>query len=173
MKQQDERLIRVVVCGMLMALDVVLTRFASVNLWDRRIGFSFLAVAAAAYLYGPLAAALTHGCADFLGAVLFPTGAYFPGFTLTAALIGGVYGLCFYRRDTLWRTSLGVVAAQLVGSIGLNTLWISLTNHTPYLAVLPGRLIQAAIMTGVQVVCVPLVLRGVKRATRTQVMDKR
>ena len=34
-----------------------------------------------------------------VGALLFPTGAFFPGFTLTAACTGLLYGLCLYRRD--------------------------------------------------------------------------
>ena len=163
-KRQPLSLQTMVMCGMLIALDVVLTRFASVNLWDRRIGFSFVAVAVAAYLYGPLAAALAHGISDALGAILFPTGAYFPGFTLTAALIGLLYGLCFYRSNNVWRTSAGVIASQVVCSVGLNTLWISITNHTPYLAVLPGRLIQAGFMTPVQLVVIPLVLVALDRS---------
>jgi ECF transporter S component (folate family) len=163
-KTKQIPLLTMVTCGMIIALDVVLTRFASVNLWDRRIGFSFVAIAVAAYLYGPLAAALTHGISDALGAILFPTGAYFPGFTLTAALIGVIYGLSFCRSAKWWRSAVGVIAAQLLCSVGLNTLWISITNHAPYLAILPGRLIQAAVMTPVQLVVVPLVLVALERS---------
>ncbi len=159
--------VRLVICGMLVALDVVLTRIGSVNLWDRRIGFSFVAVALAAYLYGPLGGALVHGLADAIGAILFPTGAYFPGFTLTAAAIGAIFGLCFYRNTRLWRLAIGVVAAQLVCSIALNTLWISLTNHTPFVALLPGRLLQAAVMTPVQLIVVPLILKAFERAGKS------
>ncbi len=161
--QKTPVILRLVLCGMLIALDVVLTRFASVNLWDRRIGFSFVAVALAAYFCGPLGGLLVHGISDFLGAILFPTGAYFPGFTLTAALIGLIYGVCFYRNNQWWRILLGVIGAALVCTVGLNTLWISLTNHTPYLAVLPGRLIQAAIMSAVQIVTLPAILAATKR----------
>ena len=150
--------LRLVICGMLIALDVVLTRFVSLNLWDRRIGFSFVAVALAAYLYGPIGGAVVHGLADLIGAILVPTGAYFPGFTLTAAVIGLIYGLCFRRSAGVPRIALGVVVSQLVCSIALNTLWIAITNHAPYWALLPGRLIQAGIMTPVQLIVLPLVL---------------
>ncbi len=172
-KNNSQRLLRLVVCGMLIALDVVLTRFGSVNLWDRRIGFSFVAVAAAAFLYGPLAGALVHGLSDFIGAILFPTGAYFPGYTLTAALIGLLYGLCFYRSTKWWRIGLGVIGAQVACSILLNTLWISVTNHTPYIALLPGRLLQAGIMTPVQLVALPLVLVALDRGVVRPLSGKR
>ena len=156
-------LAQLVVCGMLIALDVVLTRIGSINLWDRRIGFSFVAVAVAAYLYGPLGGALVHGLADVIGALLFPTGAYFPGFTVTAAAIGAIFGFCFYCNTKLWRLTVGVVSAQLLCSIVLNTLWISITNHAPFMALLPGRLLQAAVMTPVQLVMIPLVLKALER----------
>lgn len=165
-KQQKNSTRRLVMCGMLVALDVVLTRFASVNLWDRRIGFSFAAVALAAYWYGPWTAALVHGAADAIGAVLFPVGAYFPGYTLTAALIGVLYGLCFFDNRRLWRVALGVVSAQAVCSVGLNSLWIAVTNHTPLAALLPGRLVQAAVMTPVQLAVVPPVLAAAQRLPR-------
>ncbi len=157
-EKTTQNILRLVICGMLIALDVVLTRFGSVNLWDRRIGFSFVAVALAAYLYGPVGGAVVHGIADLIGAILVPTGAYFPGFTVTAAVIGAIYGLCFRRSSAVWRIALGVVGSQVVGSIALNTLWISITNHAPFFALLPGRLIQAAIMTPVQLIVLPLIL---------------
>lgn len=165
-KATSQNVVRLVVCGMMLALDVVLTRFGSVNLWDRRIGFSFIAVAIAAYLYGPLAGALVHGSSDFIGAILFPSGAYFPGYTLTAAVIGLLYGLCFYRSNRWWRVALGVVSAQLVGSILLNTLWISTTNSVPFWTLMPGRFVQAAIMTTVQLIVLPLVFAALKRGVQ-------
>ncbi len=169
----SETLVRLVICGMLIALDVVLTRFASVNLWDRRIGFSFVAVATAAYLYGPLGGALVHGISDFIGAILFPTGAYFPGFTLTAALIGLIFGLSFRRTVRFWRIAVGVVSAQLACSILLNTLWISLTNHAPYVSLLPGRLLQSAVMTPVQLVVLPLILTALDRGVVRPLLGKK
>ena len=161
-----QKTLMLVTCGMLVALDVVLTRFASVNLWDKRIGFSFVAVGLAAYLYGPIGGAVVHGLSDFIGALVFPYGPYFPGYTLTAMVIGLVFGLCFYRSTKVWRIALGVVGAQAVGSILLNTLWIAITNHTPYFALLPGRLIQASVMVPVQLVVLPLVVLVAEKAIK-------
>ena len=62
-----------------------------------KIGFAFVAVFVGAYLYGPVAGAVVGGLGDFLGAILFPIGAYFPGFTLNCALTGVVMGLLLYK----------------------------------------------------------------------------
>lgn len=153
------------VCGMLLALDVVLTRFLSVNTWNLRIGFSFLAVVLAAYWYGPVGAGLVHGLADLLGAVLFPSGAYFPGFTLTAALMGVIFGLCLHRNTRFWRIAAGVVGTQACCSVLLNSLWITVTSTkgATFGAVLLSRLPQAGAMIVVELVLIPLVLSQVKK----------
>ena len=79
--------------ALLTALEIVLSRFLSISAWNTKIGFAFVPVVIAALLLGPVWAGIAAALADFLGAVLFPVGPYFPGFTLTAFLMGAVYGL--------------------------------------------------------------------------------
>ena len=81
-----------VTMGLLLALEIVLSRFLSINAWNIKIGFNFVPVAVAALLYGPLGGAIVAAMGDFLGAILFPIGPYFPGFTFTAFLTGGTCG---------------------------------------------------------------------------------
>ena len=97
MKKLDTRSITAL--GLLVAVEIVLSRFCSINAWDLKIGFSFLPVAVAAMRLGPLEAAVVAAVSDFVGAVLFPIGAYFPGFTLTAFLSGLVFGWLLHRRS--------------------------------------------------------------------------
>ena len=66
--------------GVLVALEIVLSRF-TIHTWNLKIGFSFVPVVVAAIFYGPLAAGLVGAIGDILSAVLFPVGAFFPGFT--------------------------------------------------------------------------------------------
>ena len=82
-----------VTLSILTALEIVLNRFLSINAWNTKIGFSFIPVAVAGMLFGPLGGAVVGALGDLVGAILFPIGAYFPGFTLTAFLTGLVYGL--------------------------------------------------------------------------------
>ena len=66
------------------AITVVLSRFLSINIWNMSIGFSFVSVMLCGMLLGPLWGGLCGGLADLIGAILFPFGVYFPGFTATA-----------------------------------------------------------------------------------------
>ena len=114
------------VSALLIALDVVFSRVLAINTPLMKIGLGFAAVALSAMLYGPLWAALTAALGDLVGALLFPTGAYFPGFTATAALTGLIFGLFLYRREKSWlRAFLAALCNCLLVTLLLNTLMIA------------------------------------------------
>jgi ECF transporter S component (folate family) len=114
------------VSALLIALDVVFSRVLAINTPLMKIGLGFAAVAVSAMLYGPAWAALTAALGDLIGALLFPTGAYFPGFTATAALTGLIFGLFLYRREKSWlRAFLAALCNCLLVTLLLNTLMIA------------------------------------------------
>ena len=162
----NKKILRLVVCGMMIAVDVVLARLASLNTLTERLGLSLFAVAIVAYLYGPVAALVVHGISDVIGALLFPNGPYFFGFTVTAVMIGLIYGICFYRSVNLWRIVIAVLAVQIVCTLCLNTLWLSILYDKGFLVFLPGRLIQAAIVTPVQLVGLPFLFKALERGVK-------
>ena len=135
--------------AMLTALEIVLSRFLSLNAWNIKIGFNFVPVVAAAILYGPIGAGLVAALGDFLGALLFPIGTYFPGFTLTAFLTVAAVGI-----------------NQLILSLFLNTLWISILYGSPYGPLLATRLVQCLILTAVQLIGIPLIAKGLSHTVR-------
>ena len=61
-----------------------------------RLSVSFLANCAIGYMFGPVMGFVCGGLGDLIQFVIKPTGAYFPGWTLSAALAGFIYGLFFY-----------------------------------------------------------------------------
>ena len=149
--------------ALLTALEIVLSRFLSFSVWNAKIGFSFVPVAVAAMLYGPLAAGITAAVADFLGAVLFPIGPYFPGFTLTAFLMGIVLGL-FLRREQDWRRiAAAVVINQFILGLFLNTYWISVLFDSPFGTLFPIRAAQSALLTAIQIPVIHAVAKLLKR----------
>ena len=142
--------------GVLIAMDVILRRFLSINTPVTRIGFAFVAEAIAAIVLGPMQAAAVGGIADFIGAIVFPSGAFFPGFTLTAIVTGLIYGLFLHKKVTILRIVCAVVAVQAICSLGLNTLWLSMVTGSSYTALLSTRLIQTVVTGAVQIVTITL-----------------
>lgn len=164
-KTPTEVLVNLVCCALLIALQVVLSRFLSFQTWNLKIGFSFVPVVLAARLFGPVASMLVYGIGDVVGTFMFPVGAYFPGFTVSAVLSGLIYGLFLNRKSSPLRIIGSAVLNQLICSFLLNSLWISIAYGAPFLSQLATRWPQSLGMAVVQIVllipflerlCVPI-----------------
>ena len=154
--------------SILVALEVIIARFGTIRPTQSiKISLDFIPIVAAAVLYGAVPAVIICILADVLGAFLFPVGPYFPGFTLTAALTGLLYGLLLHKSQTLPRTALAVVLQQVILSLGLNTFWLHILYGMPYVPTLVTRLVQAGIVTAVQLVVIPLIAKTIQKAERS------
>ncbi|MGI6206459.1 MAG: folate family ECF transporter S component [Anaerovoracaceae bacterium] len=132
--------------ALLIALDIILTRFVSINTQFLRIGFGMIPVALAGAAFGPVWGGVCGAVGDLLGIMIFPSGAFFPGFTLTAALTGIIFGLCMYHRPKKIRYA---VIASVIVCIGCNlildTLWLDIMYGSGFLAILPARAVKCAV----------------------------
>lgn len=116
----------ITITAMLVALQVILGNLLQIPFLDKQYNFGFQPILIAGALLGAPAAMLVGGLGDFIGAHLFPQGAYFPGFTLTNVLVGLVCGLVLYKhKPTLVRTIIAVVISMLINWL-LNSLWLSI-----------------------------------------------
>lgn len=160
--------------AVLIAMAIVLSRFVSIPLPTMRIGFGFVPIAICGMMYGPVWAAIVAAVADVLGAMIFYFGSVSPGITLSAALTGVVFGLFLYKGAEPWTTVSWVKLAAAVGincliiSLLLTTLWLSMLYGTPYLALLPTRLLQSAIMIPVQIIVLRVLNRPIMLYSKTR-----
>lgn len=145
---------QIVLMAALIAINVILSRFLSISAWNFKISFSFVPVVIAALYLGTWQAGIVGGIGDFIGAMLFPIAQYFPGFTLVALLTGVSYGFFLHKKQTFPRILCVVIFVELIGSVLLNSLWISLLHGTPYWAILPPRLVQASVMIVVKCIVI-------------------
>lgn len=154
---------QICVLALLTAAGVVLGRLIPVvNLWNTKIEFAFAAVMLAACISGPIGGAVVGALVDFIGAILMPTGAYFPGFTATAALTGLVFGLLLHKKCSFPRIVIAVLSTQLVCSLLLNTLFISILYTKAFTALLTTRAIQVAVMSIVEILFAELAIDRTK-----------
>lgn len=129
-------------------LMVILTQFFSIyipflGINGSRIGFGHIPILLAGFLLGPLAGAATGAIGDIVGGLLFPVGgAYFPGFTLTALTVGLIPGLCAKAAGKSlkpWQIPLIVLVTEVIASVLMNSLWISIMAGAPFWASLVSR----------------------------------
>lgn len=151
MRKLDIR--KIAYLSLLIALQIILSRFLSITTPISKIGFSFVPLALCGMLYGPLTAGVVAAISDFLGAILFPSGAFFPGFTLTAFLTGVVFGCFLYKEKSgKW---LNIIMSVFINCIILgllmNTFWISILYTTNYFSLFMTRVLQYMVLIPVQV----------------------
>ena len=155
--KSDFSLVCNLLTAMMSALSVVLNRFCSIHTEGWTIGFAFVPIVAVAIFCGPIPAAIAGGLADLIGALLFPFGPYFPGFTLTAVLMGLIYGI-FLRREKLnwYRLVIPSLFNNLVLGLLVNTLWVSiLYGSKTYWGWFVYRLPEYAILVPLNLIFIP------------------
>ncbi|MDR3295746.1 MAG: folate family ECF transporter S component [Clostridiales Family XIII bacterium] len=171
------------------ALELILNRVLSINTPVIRVSLAFLPLAATAILYGPLWAAAACVIEDLIGATLFPTGAFFPGFTLTALLTGltfglflhgrpihfavtkstdafaFTFGLSLHGRPVTWKSVLPAAAIICVlYNLCLDSFWLYIIMGKGVLALMPVRLIKVAVMLPLETTLIPLVWHYIGKA---------
>lgn len=151
----------VAVVGLLIAMNIALSR-VGITTPVVRVTFAFLPTALIAMLFGPWVGGIAAGFSDLLSFLIAGgSGAFFPGFTVSALLTGFIYGLFIHKKDvTLKRVILVEIFIALFIHIGLNTIWIYILTQNPLAVILPLRLIQNAVTIVVRVMSVWFIARN-------------
>ena len=167
----------ITVTALLLALQVVLGNLIQVPLLGKQYNLGFVPSALAGALLGPVPAAIVGGLGDFLGAHLFPAGAYFPGFTLTNVLVGLVCGFILHGRKPCWWRVIAAVVISLAGfNLLLNSLWLNMLAYVPgrgYLTWVTVRAPNYLIEVPVNAVLCYLLLHAMKRVKLPASMQPR
>lgn len=138
--------------GLLIAIEVILTRFFAIENSFIRISFSFLPLMIMGHLFGPWLAGMGGIGGDLIGMIVFPKAMFFPGFTLNAFLIPFIYGCVFYQKEITLKRN---ITAQLIimGSISLflTPIWLNMLFKIPIIELLPVRLLKECIMLPIKI----------------------
>lgn len=160
---KNSKTFKLVSIAFLIALQVVLTRFVGIPTPYIRISFGYLPIVVIAILYGPIWAGTSYAIGDLLGSYLFPIGAPFFGFTLSAFLTGIIYGIVLHKkRINLPRVLLSCILVHIGVNLVLNTYWLSILMGKGYMALLPTRAIKNLIETPVATFLILIVSKALK-----------
>lgn len=164
---------KIILAALLIALSMVLTRFLSANLPisgnnSIRLSIGFFPIMLAGIILGPFYGMAVGAAADLLGYFVNSSGgAYFPPITLTSALVGLVAYLV-YRLALKWpewlRLLLCVAVTQIICSMLLQTLWLSMLYGDAYFVLFPLRALAALILIPVNFIIVRSVIAALRAA---------
>lgn len=150
---------QLVFMAFLISLKIVLTRFLGIHIGEIiRISFSFIATAIMAVYFGPVLTGIGSGIADVIGAVLFPRGAYFPGFTLSAIITGFIYGIFLYKKHfSWWRIIVIKLLVLIFITAGLNSVWLAMITGKAYTVLLIPRVTEGLLMLPIEVMLLGMI----------------
>ncbi len=167
-KSSQQQIFTLCCIALLCAMQVVLARFLVIPISSSlRISFSFIPVVIAARRFGVMGGVLVYGLGDLIGAFAFPTtGGFLPGFTVTAAVSGLIFGLFLQKKGGNLRIILSVVTSQLVCSLLMNSLWLHHYYGMQLMPLLASRAVQCLVVGAVEIVFMVLFLEKICNAIK-------
>lgn len=107
---------------------------------------------------------------DLIGALLFPFGPYFPGFTISSGLMGLVYGLFLYKKPQKEEKDFKYILKLIISSIivlfgikiFLESAFLNILYGKAYFAVVSSRLVTQTIMLPIQVITIFLLEKSLR-----------
>lgn len=149
------------VCAMFVALRVAVGSLFIPVADNLRIYFTFFVTALGASIYGPLVALAEGFISDMLGILLFPSGAFFPGYTLNAMLGSLIYALFFYRQDlSVVRIFLAKLTVNVLVNILLGSLWSAILSGKGFYYFAAKSVIKNIVLLPVETLLMVLVFRA-------------
>ena len=152
---------RIVISGLLLALLIVLSRFVSIKTQILVISFSFIPIIMSAIWLGPKYSTLIAMLGDLIGALLFPFGTYFIGYTISQALTGLVYGMFLYKKgeelstkELLIRLTISSLIVLILINVFLTSLWIHIQYGKAYIVIMTGRIVAQICMFPIQLILI-------------------
>lgn len=157
---------RLVLTALLLASTIVLSRFIAIRTPIITINFSFLPIMLAGMLMGWQGGAFVAVVADLIGALLFPSGSFFIGYTITALLKGVSAGLLLHNKNGVQvnkkfiiNTLICVIVWSAVFNGALNTFWIFITSGGAANLIVPVRIVKQLVMAPIMFVAVVAVAK--------------
>lgn len=160
---QNKRNIRMLAhLSILITTEIILSRFFSLTTPVVKIGFAFVPLALCGIMYGPFWTGVVAVVADLIGAGLFPSGVFFPGFTLSAGLSGIAYGVFLHGKNYSWKNLIILVLIQrIVIGLVLTTYWLTFLTSMPFETLLAARVLQVFILVPVQLVVLRIITQKI------------
>lgn len=153
---------KTVLSALLLALLIILSRFVSIQTQLLVINVAFIPVMMAAIWLGPKYSLVIATLGDFIGAILFPFGSYFPGFTISSGLTGFIYGI-FLKRDFnkeinekkfIFGLIISSILVLVLDGIFLRSLWLNILYGKAFWIIVGSRVVAELIKIPIQVVTI-------------------
>lgn len=151
--------------AMLIALWIGLDRFSILILPTIKIKLTFIPFAFISAMFGPFVGMLSGFITEMVSFFISPQGgAFFPGFSLSAAFTGIIYGMFLYKRPiTLKNTFMAKALVNIFINIGVNTYWLSILQGEAIRVLLPVRAVKNLVLLPFEAILMYITLKSLMK----------
>ena len=161
---------KIALVALLLASTIVLSRFLSIRTPIVTIGFSFIPRMLTAIILGPKYSIAVSGLADIIGALLFPSGAFYFGFTVSALTSGLIHGLMLFRKGAfrvdkkfVLRLVFSCILVTVLVNGVMNTIWVMATAQNAAGIIMSTRIIKQLAMLPIQIGTMLLLAKALEK----------
>ncbi len=151
---------KILFTALFIASTVVLRRILSIQTPIITIGFSFVPIMLAAIMLDWRHTVFISTISDIIGALLFPSGSFFFGFTISAFLTGLIYGLILHQKEFKINKSFIIrliistfLVTALINGL-LNTIWVMMITKNASTLIIPIRILKQLVMMPIKIITI-------------------
>lgn len=124
-----------------------------------RITLTYIVIAIEGMIVGPVAGMVSGAVCDNVSFMLFPDGAYFPGYTLTAMAGSFIFSILLYKKKvTITRITIAKVLNNYLVNVLMGSLWSSMLYGKAYIVYFTSSIIKNTILLPIEIVLLTIVL---------------
>jgi ECF transporter S component (folate family) len=123
-----------------------------------RIGISFLVASVEGAIIGPAAGLLSGALADLIGFMLFPSGPFFFGYTLSAMCSSMVWGMFLYEQKiSVLRLGAAKAVINYFVNVLMGSLWSAMMYSKGFIYYATNSLIKNTVLLPLEIIALVLV----------------
>ena len=153
--KETKDLKKLCICALLMALQIILSNplFRIPVSENLNITFGYLAVALNSAVCGPILSLIFGFVLDNVSFMIFPSGSYFFGYTISSMAGALVYALFLYRsKISVVRIALAKLTVNLFVNVLMGSLWSAMLYSKGYIFYATSSFIKNMTLLPIEVI---------------------
>lgn len=127
-----------------------------------RVYFTYIFKCLGAAVFGPIIGVLAAFVTDTVGFILFPSGAYFPGYLLSEILGFLIYSLMLYKQKiSFLRLLIMKALVNYLVNVLLGSLWSSILFGKAYLVYFSSSIVKNSLLLPIETIVLTAVFAAI------------
>jgi len=159
---------KTILSALLLAIFIILDRLLTINTQFLALNLSLIPIMLAGMILGWQYAMLIGALGDLIGAIFWPFGAYFPGFTISVGLSGLIFGIFLYETPNKEKRHFGIKSiistaiVIILINLLLNSLWLNIMYGKAFTYYLSIRVVAQAVELPIYVTTIIILEKALK-----------